>query len=117
MGAPELDVTQTGGGPCAFVASQSGGNTGGVAPSKFSVNPCRSQHPGHGSGVGVGPVAARTFARPLSLYSREAEPPTRGATAREELITAAAKKTTAAAPIVNVMRRVITDSLTENAPR
>src|SRR5262249_60409337 len=33
-GTPELDVTQSGGGPCAFVASQSGGNAGGVTASK-----------------------------------------------------------------------------------
>ena len=36
-GSPELDVTHSGGGPSAFVASQSGGNWGGVNPSKFSV--------------------------------------------------------------------------------
>jgi hypothetical protein len=29
-GIPESEVTQSGGGPCAFVASQSGGNAGGV---------------------------------------------------------------------------------------
>src|SRR4029453_5657534 len=37
VGTPELDVTQSGGCPCAFVAVQSGGNAGGVMPSKFSV--------------------------------------------------------------------------------
>ena len=36
MGTPELDVTQSGGGPWAFVATQSGGNAGGVTLSKFS---------------------------------------------------------------------------------
>src|SRR5882672_10419834 len=30
MGTPELDVTQSGGKPWAFVATQSGGNAGGV---------------------------------------------------------------------------------------
>ena len=35
MGTPEFDVTQSGGGPCAFVAVQSAGNAGGVTPSKF----------------------------------------------------------------------------------
>ena len=30
MGTPEFDVTQSGGGPCAFVAIQPGGNAGGV---------------------------------------------------------------------------------------
>jgi hypothetical protein len=36
-GSPEFDVTQSGGGPWAFVASQSGGNAGGVTLSKFSL--------------------------------------------------------------------------------
>jgi hypothetical protein len=63
-GTPEPDVTQSGGGPCAFVASQSGGNAGGATLSKFSVNTCRSQHSGHGSGVGVGPVASRILDSP-----------------------------------------------------
>ena len=39
IGTPELDVTQSGGGPCAFVAIQSGGNAGGVTLSKLSVSP------------------------------------------------------------------------------
>jgi hypothetical protein len=37
IGTPESDVTQSGGGPWAFVAIQSGGSVGGVTPSKFSV--------------------------------------------------------------------------------
>jgi hypothetical protein len=37
MGTPESDVTHNGGGPWAFVAVQSGGNVGGVTPSKLSV--------------------------------------------------------------------------------
>jgi hypothetical protein len=37
IGTPESDVTQSGGGPWAFVAIQSGGSIGGVTPSKFSV--------------------------------------------------------------------------------
>jgi hypothetical protein len=37
IGTPESEVTQSGGGPWAFVAAQSGGNAGGVTPSKFSV--------------------------------------------------------------------------------
>ena len=36
-GSPEFDVTQSGGGPWSFVASQSGGNAGGVTLSKFSL--------------------------------------------------------------------------------
>ena len=39
IGTPESDVTHSGGGPWAFVASQSGGNAGGVTLSKFSLNP------------------------------------------------------------------------------
>ena len=35
VGSPELDVTQSGGGPKALVASQSGGNMGGATLSKF----------------------------------------------------------------------------------
>jgi len=35
IGSPELEVTQSGGGPKALVASQSGGNMGGVTSSKF----------------------------------------------------------------------------------
>jgi hypothetical protein len=38
IGTPEFDVTQNGGDPCAFVAAQSGGNAGGVTPSKFWLN-------------------------------------------------------------------------------
>ena len=34
IGTPESDVPQSGGGPCAFVAIQSGGNAGGVTSSK-----------------------------------------------------------------------------------
>jgi hypothetical protein len=37
LGTPELDVTHIGGGPCAFVAIQSGGNAGGVTLSKSSL--------------------------------------------------------------------------------
>ncbi len=35
IGGPELDVTQSGGGPKALVASQSGGNIGGATLSKL----------------------------------------------------------------------------------
>lgn len=38
IGTPEFDVTQNGGGPSAFVASQSGGNAGGLTLSKFSLH-------------------------------------------------------------------------------
>src|SRR6476620_3393129 len=59
VGTPELDVTHSGGGPSAFVASQSGGNWGGVNQSKFSVRVRANQQSGHGNGVGVGPAAER----------------------------------------------------------
>ena len=63
IGRPESDVTQSGGGPSAFVASQSGGNAGGVNQSKFSLAVLGFQQPGHGSGLGVGPLARRRSTR------------------------------------------------------
>ena len=58
LGTPEFDVTQNGGGPSAFVASQSGGSAGGVTSSKFSVHSAGrihgGEHEGVGTGVGVG---------------------------------------------------------------
>jgi hypothetical protein len=59
IGSPELELTHSGGGPSAFVASQSGGNWGGVNPSKFSVLVRANQQSGQGNGVGVGPATAR----------------------------------------------------------
>src|SRR5437870_8900389 len=57
IGTPELDVIQRGGGPCAFVATQSGGNAGGVTLSKFSLKTTGrkqgGEHEGVGGGVGV----------------------------------------------------------------
>jgi len=38
LGTPLLDVSQSGGGPSAFVANHPVGNAGGVTLSKFSVN-------------------------------------------------------------------------------
>jgi hypothetical protein len=38
VGTPEFDVTQSGAGPCAFVATHPAGSAGGVTPSKFSLN-------------------------------------------------------------------------------
>jgi len=61
LGSPESDVTQTGGGPNAFVASQGNGNSGGITLSKFSVDVIRPAHGcGHRPGrvpVTVGPIA------------------------------------------------------------
>ena len=82
IGTPESDVAQSGGGPCAFVASQSGGNAGGATASKFSLNVDRSQQPGHGSGVGVGPATANVSTSSPSpaaasdavVAAREADP-------------------------------------------
>ena len=62
LGNPEFDVTHSGGGPCAFVATQFGGSVGGVTPSKFSVNVSRTPQNGHG-GVGDGLAAARISTR------------------------------------------------------
>src|SRR5439155_21576485 len=57
IGRPESDVTQSGGGPSAFVASQSGGNAGGVNQSKFSLAVLGFKQHGQGSGLCVGPPA------------------------------------------------------------
>jgi hypothetical protein len=57
IGTPEFDVTQSGGGPSAFVASQPGGNAGGTTPSKSSFIVISGQQFGHWKGVGVGPAA------------------------------------------------------------
>jgi len=53
IGTPESDVTQNGGGPCAFVAIQPNGNAGGVTPSKFSLWVVCCQQGLHGGGVGL----------------------------------------------------------------
>ena len=82
IGTPESEVTHSGGGPCAFVAIQSGGKAGGATPSKFSLNVNRSQQPGHGSGVGVGPTTANILTSSLLaaaasdavVAAREADP-------------------------------------------
>ena len=58
-------MTQSGGGPSAFVASQPPGNCGGVNESKLSLRVRANQQSGHGNGVGSGrrrqgyPFAAR----------------------------------------------------------
>jgi hypothetical protein len=58
IGTPEFDVTQKGGGPCAFVAIQPRGNAGGVMLSKFSFHITGSKQGGEHEGVGcsVAPV-------------------------------------------------------------
>ena len=57
LGTPLFDVTQSGGGPRTFVASQSEGNVGGLTSSKFSRSTIRPEQGGHGLGVGVAPTA------------------------------------------------------------
>jgi hypothetical protein len=47
MGSPLFEVTQSGAGPCAFVASHPTGNAGGVTSSKFSADVTRGKHDGH----------------------------------------------------------------------
>ena len=69
IGSPELDVIQSGGGPCEFVASQPGGNAGGVTPSKFSLIAIGCQQNGHD----VGPANERISIR-HALSSRGADP-------------------------------------------
>ena len=52
IGTPESDVTHNGGGPCAFIATQSGGKVGGVTPSKYSKTSAGWQKGGgHGGGL------------------------------------------------------------------
>ena len=46
LGTPLFDVTQSGGGPCAFVASHATGKAGGVTLSKFSPNVLGEEHTG-----------------------------------------------------------------------
>src|SRR6266478_87343 len=47
VGTPEFDVTHSGDGPCAFVATQPAGSVGGVTLSKSSL-----KLGGHGIGMG-----------------------------------------------------------------
>jgi hypothetical protein len=53
-GTPEFDVTQSGGGPSAFVAIQSAGNDGGITSSKFSLTTIGRRQGGEQEGVGTG---------------------------------------------------------------
>jgi hypothetical protein len=66
LGTPAFEVTQSGGGPSVFVASQSEGNAGGVTLSKFSLNTTGRRQGGEheGFGDGVGPTAAEISTRP-----------------------------------------------------
>ena len=62
-GTPEFDVTHSGGGPRAFVASQSGGNAGGPTLSKLSLNPTGMEQGGGHEGVDRGVAARWAMAR------------------------------------------------------
>ena len=57
VGTPLFDVTQSGGGPSAFVASQSAGNAGGVTVSKFSLHVRGKEHAGQVSALSICAVA------------------------------------------------------------
>ena len=76
IGTPELDVTHSGGGPCAFVAIQSGGNAGGVTSSKFHVNFQPAANRGkHCGGLGAGTAAEiSTRPQPVTLFGGPAVP-------------------------------------------
>ena len=79
MGTPELDVTQSGGGPWAFVATQSGGNAGGVTLSKFSFTTTgwkqgKGEHEGLGDGVGPTAAEISTRPHPVTLFGGPADP-------------------------------------------
>jgi hypothetical protein len=75
IGTPEFDVTQSGGGPNALVANQSGGNAGGVTLSKFSSNITgKEQGPHEGDGSGVAPPAPERSTSPQLFSSGEADP-------------------------------------------
>ena len=63
IGTPEFDVTQSGGGPCAFVATQPGGSAGGVTLSKFSRNSLPATNRAD-TAADSGQTAARISTRP-----------------------------------------------------
>jgi hypothetical protein len=68
-GTPASDVTQSGGGPCAFVAIQPGGSAGGVTLSKSSVIVSWNQQGKHCGGPGAGTAAEiSTRPHPYTLF-------------------------------------------------
>ena len=70
IGSPESDVTQSGGGPNAFVASHSIGNAGGVTLSKFSVEVINPPHGPHRPCGGRMPATVRPIAMPRIMSNR-----------------------------------------------
>jgi hypothetical protein len=75
IGTPEFDVTHSGGGPRAFVASQSGGNAGRLTLSKLSLNPTGMEQGGGHEGLAGGVTST---SEEISTW------PARWAMAREE---------------------------------
>ena len=104
-GTPEFDVTQSGGGPSAFVAIQSAGNAGGVTSSKYTLKTTGSRQGGEQEGVGTGvgvdvsPTVVEISNRPWPI-------------AGDDVMTTAVSATTAAVPISNVMVRRIESLIT-----
>lgn len=74
IGTPEFDVPQNGGGPCAFVAIQSGGSVGGVTLSKVSFVISSVQQGKHCSGLGVTAARISTRPQPVTLFGGPADP-------------------------------------------
>ena len=99
-GTPEFDVTQSGGGPSAFVAIQSTGNAGGVTSSKYTLKTTGSKQGGEQEGVGTG-VGAGVSPTVVEISNR-AWP-----IAGDDLMTTAVTATTAAVLIADVMARRI----------
>ena len=67
IGSPASDVTQSGGGPNAFVASHGIGNAGGVTLSKFSVEVLRLAHGAHRPRPGRIPASVGPIAMPIAM--------------------------------------------------
>jgi len=74
IGTPEFDVPQSGGGPCAFVAIQSGGSVGGVTLSKVSFVISSVQQGTHCNGLGVTAARMSTRPQPVTLFGGPADP-------------------------------------------
>jgi len=62
VGTPLFDVTQSGGGPSAFVASHPAGNAGGTTLSKFSLHVRGKEHAGQVLALSICPVVGATTA-------------------------------------------------------
>src|SRR5437660_2116213 len=60
VGTPLFDVTQSGGGPGAFVASHPAGNAGGTTLSKFSLHVRGKEHAGQVLALSICPVVGAT---------------------------------------------------------